>query len=533
MLGETLRRLIGQLDRARARQAADGLTDSELLRRYAQNRDEAAFEVLVWRHGATVLGTCRRLLGSCPDAEDAFQATFLTLVRKAGSIRNGAALPGWLHRVAHRIALQVRANRRQRSAREGPLLGEGPAVREPDAPDREALALLEEEVARLPAKYRLPVLMCYYQGQPTAEAARQLGCPRGTILSRLATARQRLRGRLTRRGVTLTAALGLLRLEQRALAAVPTTLVRKALPGAVIAEPVAALTEGVLRAMLLAKIKTAVVVVLTLGLIGAGAGGWAYRSALAAQAHTKDADKPAKEASKPLARPIQGDAEKPPRDIGAEKLKALREELQRAQDELEQMEDRGAKAKEDSQVQLMALEERFRLAEREQTRQRERELALLKDAGQELLSAQKAFYVLRNDFSKFSPPPDKAKEYEKALQWREDEVNRKKAALAEQDANFRKAEEKRTEEMIDLRTRVMVEQNRLEQIERRLAAQRQRAADRVETILQRIRQIEGPNPPVEAPNRQLMELIRKVDALQREVSELRRELRRTQPEREK
>jgi RNA polymerase sigma factor (sigma-70 family) len=180
-----------------------GVTDSELLARFLGQRDEAAFELLVWRHGPMVLGICRRVLQDAHDAEDAFQATFLTLARKADSIGRRESLAGWLYTVAQRIALRARARQAHRTSREKPLAD---VVVEESACDpsellawRELRPLVDAEVARLPEKYREVFVLCYLEGKTNEEAAEQLGCPKGTVLSRLSRARKRLRQRLSGR----------------------------------------------------------------------------------------------------------------------------------------------------------------------------------------------------------------------------------------------------------------------------------------------------------------------------------------------
>lgn len=186
---------------------ASGVSDSELLRRFADARDEAAFELLVWRHGGMVLGTCRRVLGRSADADDAFQATFLALARKAGAVRRGESLPGWLHRVALRAALRLRAAGQHTLAEAIPLT-EVAAPAEP-LPDDTA-AVLDEEIGRLPHKLRVAFVLCALEERTDSEAAELLGCPKGTVLSRLARARERLRLRLTRRGKGLGPGSGVL-----------------------------------------------------------------------------------------------------------------------------------------------------------------------------------------------------------------------------------------------------------------------------------------------------------------------------------
>ncbi|MFN4258148.1 MAG: RNA polymerase sigma factor [Gemmataceae bacterium] len=259
------------------------LSDAELLRRWQQTRDEAAFEVLIWRHGALVWNVCRRRLGNEQDAEDAFQATFLTLVHKASSIGKPEALPSWLYKVAYRAALAARERRRHTNDLPETLTGleDDPAVAAERAELRSAL---DEEVNRLPDKYRLPFVLCYLEGRTTDEAAAHLGFPRGTIGTRLAWARERLRERLARRGILLSSgSLAVWLAQDAASAAVPVALVadtvRSALVVAtgsaaagILSTSVAAITQGVLRTMLVAKVKFAMSCLIVFGLLTASVG---------------------------------------------------------------------------------------------------------------------------------------------------------------------------------------------------------------------------------------------------------------------
>jgi RNA polymerase sigma factor (sigma-70 family) len=181
------------------------VSDAALLERFVRRGDEAAFELLVWRHGPMVLGVCRRVLRHEQDAEDAFQATFLVLARKAAEAGRRGSLGGWLYTVAYRVALRAR----QRRAAGGPpagLRGVKPAAdARPGPADLLAAddlrSVLDEEIGALPEKYRSTFVLCYLEGKTNAEAAELLGCPKGTVLSRLARARERLRQRLSGRGV--------------------------------------------------------------------------------------------------------------------------------------------------------------------------------------------------------------------------------------------------------------------------------------------------------------------------------------------
>jgi RNA polymerase sigma factor (sigma-70 family) len=235
----------------------NAVADAELLRRYAEARDPAAFELLVWRHGPLVLGTCRRVTRHEADAEDAFQATFLVLAGKAGGVRQ--SLPGWLHRTARRAALRTASRRRV-----GTLTADVPATTRPGL-DADELALLDAAVDGLGERHRRVVVLCYLQGHTAEDAAAILGVPRGTVLSRLATARGRLAATLTRRGVTLPAALGAATMSfDRVTACVELTLNPR------VAAPAAAIAQGVLTMMFRHQIA---VTAAALTLVGVGVTG--------------------------------------------------------------------------------------------------------------------------------------------------------------------------------------------------------------------------------------------------------------------
>jgi RNA polymerase sigma factor (sigma-70 family) len=184
--------------------SAEDLTDEVLLERFTSRREETAFAVLVRRYGRLVLGVCRRVLQHEQDAEDAFQAVFCVLARRAESIRQPGAIGSWLHAVAYRIARKAQAKRGRRPMPSDDLSDIPAAEESPDWTWQELRPILDEEVNRLPEKYRQAFILCFLEGRTNEQAATQLGCPLGTILSRLARARERLRARLTRRGLVLS-----------------------------------------------------------------------------------------------------------------------------------------------------------------------------------------------------------------------------------------------------------------------------------------------------------------------------------------
>jgi RNA polymerase sigma factor (sigma-70 family) len=259
-------------------------SDAQLLERFLSARDEAAFAALVRRHGPMVLGVCRRVLQDYHDAEDAFQAAFLVLARKAASVRH-EALGSWLYTVAYHAALAARAARARRHARERQVEEmPHPEVPPPEAQDWRPL--LDRELHKLPEKYRAALVVCDLQGKTRKEAAQELGLAEGTVSSRLATARGMLARRLSRRGLSLSGAALAVGLAPRTTAAVPGALVNSTVQAAAlvaagqmaaVATPAAGLMKGVLKAMLLTKLKLVIATAMITAVLGAG--GLVYRSA--------------------------------------------------------------------------------------------------------------------------------------------------------------------------------------------------------------------------------------------------------------
>jgi RNA polymerase sigma factor (sigma-70 family) len=263
--------------------------DRDLLRAFADRADHAAFAELVRRHGGLVLGVCQRVLAG-PDADDAFQATFLVLARKAGSVRRPEALGNWLYGVAVRCARRAKARAAKRQAREQPVT-EWPA-REAEAEWRDIRPVLDEELARLPDKLRAAVVLCELEGVPRPEAAARLGVPEGTLSSRLARAKEALRRRLLKRGVALSAVGVGMVLTNAAKAAVPPGLAEATAAAAAGSASGVALTlaQAEVTAMAWAnavKVGLAAAVLAVAG-VGAAVG---YRQAVAAEEKKPDKDK--------------------------------------------------------------------------------------------------------------------------------------------------------------------------------------------------------------------------------------------------
>jgi RNA polymerase sigma factor (sigma-70 family) len=250
---------------------ADGAGDQSLLEAFLSRRDEAAFAALVRRHGPMVLGVCRRVLRQEEDAEDAFQAAFVVLARRAAAVR-AETLGNWLYGVAYRTAMKAKVMTAKRRTREQEIGRMCRPESQPDAPWQELLPLLDRELSRLPDKYRTPVVLCDLQGKSRKDAAGQLNVPEGTLSSRLNRARALLARRLTQHGPAASAGAVALALAHQAPACVPPRLLVSTVTAATGPTPagVAALTEGVLRVMFLERLRVITAVALALAMVGVG-----------------------------------------------------------------------------------------------------------------------------------------------------------------------------------------------------------------------------------------------------------------------
>jgi RNA polymerase sigma factor (sigma-70 family) len=534
--------LIRQLCRAAGPASAAGLGDAQLLERFVQARDEAAFEVLLWRHGPMVLGLCRRLLRRDADVEDAFQATFLTLVRKAGAISRRAALGSWLYKVAYRVALRARGHCARQARRERPL-GEV-AAPEPVHPLvwQDLRPLLDEEIHRLPERYRAAFVLCHLQGKTHEEAARELGCPPGTLSYRLSWARARLRSRLTRRGVALSAGLGATLLSAGAAPAlVPAPLARAtiqaALPGApapaaaagVVSANAAALTEGVLHAMWMTKVKAVSAVVLALAVLGTGGGMLTYRTVAAERAAADHAAAQQPPADGPGARTA------PPKEGGGKQEQRWKAELDSAQDRIRQLLLVGAERLRQLAATRLELEETRKLLAQKTAELEDARLLLAQKAADqaalgamqpspeqralpalieqardevELLEAQRAVKRAQYEAAKVGVEAARMKFTRVQELYKTSAVDERlfaeaRTALAESEAQIRVKEAELLEPEV-----------RLKQARRRLAG---------------LEKLAAPAPAPTDPGQRLQALEKKLDALRQEVEALRRLLRPQKP----
>jgi RNA polymerase sigma factor (sigma-70 family) len=321
------------LDKLHTNVRAPDATDARLMDLFIRQGDGQAFATLLHRHGPMVLGVCKRILGNVADAEDAFQATFLVLVRKARSLRTTATVGNWLYGVAHRTALEARRAMAKRRAKEAQA---PPRAASPHADLDDLRAILDRELGRLPERYRQVVVLCDLEGQRRKDAARRLRCPEGTVASRLAKARSLLATRLARHGITLSAgALAIALAAETGSASVPPAWIPPTIQAArhlaagtagagAVSHTVVSLVEGVCKAMYVKRLMTLAGVLCLLAMLGSGVGALYLQRAAAAE---PDGKQPT---------PVAAQGKPPAQD------EELRREIARLQEDLHRVAQRAA-----------------------------------------------------------------------------------------------------------------------------------------------------------------------------------------------
>jgi RNA polymerase sigma factor (sigma-70 family) len=308
--------VIRHLRRAVLREHGAGRTDGQLLAAFIDQKDEAAFEALVRRHGSMVFGVCRRVVGNHHDAEDAFQATFLVLARKASSVRPRGMVANWLHGVACRTAMKSKTTTTKRRVRETNVTKMPEPEAAPQDQWHDLQPVIDQELSGLPENYRLPIILCDLEGKSIKEATQQLGWPQGTLAGRLARARKLLAKRLTQRGVVLSGgALAVVLAEKAASACVRVPLVVSTTKAAVaiaagqaaalslVSAKVAALMEGVMKSMMLTKLKTVAVGFLALCVVASGGGLVEHQRAIGQQSNAQKEDANPKDGNADVSNP--------------------------------------------------------------------------------------------------------------------------------------------------------------------------------------------------------------------------------------
>ena len=533
-------------------------SDGKLLHRFARLREEMPFEELLRRHGPMVLGVCRRVLRNEHDAEDSFQATFLVLARKAGSISRAESVGSWLHGVAYRIAQRARTVNFKRNEVELSLpLPEGEMEPVVEAAWRELRDLLDQELARLPSRYRAPLILCTLEGKSKREAALELGWKEGTLSGRLARAREMLRGRLIRRGVLLSAIA--------AASEVSAPKVSAALAGRTLATAlsfaakhsgttavtgsVISLSEGVLKAMWITKMKVIASVLLALGAISAGTGllgSGAFQADNPQGQSTKRSEFGLKKGDDRAPKPA---AQDPGKD---ERENAFQAEKKRARSEAEELATKLAEREQQQQVleedllkheskwseELIAArmlqfkaDEQFRAIEREHKLKREEEVIAIEAAKSppkvplarrmdEQINLEKQLQYVDSS----SPQALKLKASIERLT-KEIAAAEEKAKVETERLNtqLKSSEELRATRLLESRRDVVSAEERLHLLERRQAMQRERLQTRLQELDPRRNLKQADDPRSDSTNRRLQELEHKLDQLLREVAELRRE----------
>jgi RNA polymerase sigma factor (sigma-70 family) len=461
-----------------------------------------------------VLGVCRRMLRREQDVEDAFQATFLTLVRRAGCIARREALGCWLHQVAYRIGLRARIQAGRGGLTDQECIESAAAPTDHEHAE-EWRELLDEEVQRLPRRYRLPFVLCYIEGKTHAEAAQLLACPPGTIASRLAWARDRLRARLTARGITLPATLVCLAVSAESQAASMAALIATALrtarvftTGTLTGSPtipahVTTWSKGVVRAMFLSKIQILGAFVLASVLVGAG-GSVLWQRVQADGNDTVTSDEPPVQAS--VQPPQKPKVSRPPTDskpTAAQEVELLQIELGKAEADYQQIEANWDLRIADIRRELWEQETKYR--------QKKARLAFeAKRTSKALEMAESRYERLTHAMDEAGKTDGRVGEWQKRQQEAQKQAEQLGAKLLEYELELAAGDEPSDRRKLHLGS-----------LERQRAMEVGRARKRIEAIERKLHSAAGRDPADH-----LQELGRKLDALTQAVEDLRKALRR-------
>lgn len=526
--------ILAQIHKVLGSTSAPGATDADLLNRVVRERDESAFELLLRRHGGMVWSVCRQVLQDIHATEDAFQATFLVLARQARSIRRQRCIAAWLHQVAYRVALKAKTRCAHRleieqsvARRRATSLHGAPSE---DASRQEQRHIVQDEVARLPLKYRAPVVLCYLEGKTNDEAAQVLGWAKGTLSGRLARARDLLHRRLLRRGVgssgAVWSALIVSGSSTDAYATLVARTVRAAVPnsssgivaGATSIE-VFQLTEGVLQAMLTSKLRLWAAIIVIIGFMGSGAGMVALRlqadeqrPSAASEADNRTAD--AQTATTPNTTAVRlkpANADKPPSPPDS---KAAEINLQLQRDDHQVLERHWTERLIQARRRLVMAEEELKQVERERVIQRDTMQGEIKAIQARLVSMQERRAASAQNEGRDGP----RRALDEAYAMARDELTKIQSELHKQERSH-------TEQIVKARFEVVDAEESLRGIERMQAIERDRVLARIAFWESKLQQ--GLDNKVEDRSQsRLQEVERKLDALLREIGEIRRDLKR-------
>ncbi|MFO0841943.1 MAG: sigma-70 family RNA polymerase sigma factor [Gemmataceae bacterium] len=508
---KTLPRLLHSLRRLAAPGGDD--TDAALLSRFCRDRDEASFTALMARHGLMVHGVCRRVLGDAHLADDAFQATFLVLARKAGSIGRPESLAGWLYGVAYRVALKARGARRPAAEAPEPIDPRPDPLAEVSA--RDLLAAFEQELQRLPETFRLPVALCCLEGLSQEEAARRLGWSAGSVKGRLERGRERLRSRLIRRGWTLPAALAAVEASRGTVSAGligPTA--RAAVEVAAGVWPVGEVTQRVITlaqggALAMSNRRFAMVALMVLGLVGSGVG-WL---AVGVGGEQPAGAVPAKPGG-------VGGPRKSGQPAQLEQLEVWKKRLAEATAYAERLDADLTERLVESRQSLAELEDRLREAEGDLRVARQ-----VSEDESELRAERRKWMKHLRERNEFDEPKRGDEDHRKAVANLTKWINKYDRLIADEEDQRRRRATAALDRVNDLRRQVIRRSESVRTMEHKRDVARRKAESEQEVLGVLIRQLEGLPEPSGA-DRSTRALERRLDTLQSTLDGLLQEVKR-------